>query len=45
MDNVFLMAMIFSFLSIPRKYQHEALSWGILGVIVLRAIMIGRVQH
>jgi tellurite resistance protein TerC len=41
MDNVFLMAMIFSFLSIPRKYQHEVLFWGILGVIALRAIMIG----
>lgn len=41
MDNVFLMAMIFSFLSIPRQYQHEVLFWGILGVIVLRAIMIG----
>ena len=41
MDNVFLMAMIFSFLGIPRKYQHEVLFWGILGVIVLRAIMIG----
>jgi tellurite resistance protein TerC len=41
MDNVFLMAMIFSFLAIPRKYQHEVLFWGILGVIVLRAIMIG----
>ncbi|WKL52342.1 TerC family protein [Pseudomonas kielensis] len=39
-DNVFLMAMIFSFLSIPRRYQHEVLFWGILGVIVLRAIMI-----
>ena len=41
MDNVFLMAMIFSFLAIPRKYQHEVLFWGILGVIVLRAIFIG----
>jgi tellurite resistance protein TerC len=41
MDNVFLMAMIFSFLSIPRRYQHEVLFWGILGVIVMRAIMIG----
>src|SRR3546814_583984 len=41
MDNVFIMAMIFSFLAIPRKYQHEVLFWGILGVIVLRAIMIG----
>ena len=41
MDNVFLMAMIFSFLAIPRRYQHRVLFWGILGVIVLRAIMIG----
>ena len=41
MDNVFIMAMIFSFLAIPRQYQHEVLFWGILGVIVLRAIMIG----
>ena len=40
MDNVFLMAIIFSFLAIPRQYQHKVLFWGILGVIVLRAIMI-----
>ena len=41
MDNVFLMAMIFSFLGIPRQYQHKVLFWGIMGVIVLRALMIG----
>ncbi len=41
MDNVFLMAMIFSFLAIPREYQHKVLFWGIMGVIVLRAVMIG----
>lgn len=41
MDNVFVIAMIFSFLAIPREYQHRVLFWGILGVIVLRAIMIG----
>ncbi|MFG0421207.1 TerC family protein [Pseudomonas sp. zjy_8] len=41
MDNVFLMAMIFSFLAIPRQYQHKVLFWGIVGVLVLRAIMIG----
>jgi tellurite resistance protein TerC len=41
MDNVFVIAMIFSFLAIPRQYQHRVLFWGILGVIVLRAIMIG----
>ena len=41
MDNVFVIALIFSFFAIPRQYQHRALFWGILGVIVLRAIMIG----
>jgi tellurite resistance protein TerC len=41
MDNVFVMALIFNFLAIPRQYQHKVLFWGIMGVIVLRAIMIG----
>ncbi|MBL0730571.1 TerC family protein [Piscinibacter sp. HJYY11] len=41
MDNVFVIAMIFTFFSIPRQYQHRVLFWGILGVIVLRAVMIG----
>ncbi|GLK50094.1 transporter [Brevundimonas intermedia] len=40
MDNVFVIAMIFGAFSIPRLYQHRVLFWGILGVIVLRAIMI-----
>jgi tellurite resistance protein TerC len=41
MDNVFVIAMIFAYFAIPREYQHRVLFWGILGVIVLRAIMIG----
>ncbi|MBC7505246.1 MAG: TerC family protein, partial [Sandarakinorhabdus sp.] len=41
MDNVFVIAMIFSYFAIPRQYQHRVLFWGILGVIILRAIMIG----
>lgn len=41
MDNVFVIAMIFGYLAIPRHLQHRVLFWGILGVIVLRAIMIG----
>ena len=40
MDNIFLIAMIFSYFAIPRQYQHRVLLWGILGVIVLRGIMI-----
>lgn len=41
MDNVFVIATIFGYLSIPRQYQHRVLFWGIIGVIVLRAVMIG----
>ncbi|MCW2390366.1 tellurite resistance protein TerC [Sphingobium sp. B1D7B] len=41
MDNVFVIAMIFTYFGIPRLYQHRVLFWGILGVIVLRALMIG----
>lgn len=41
MDNIFVIATIFSYFAIPRKYQHRVLFWGILGAIVMRAIMIG----
>ena len=41
MDNVFVIALIFSYFSIPRALQHRVLFWGILGAIVLRGIMIG----
>lgn len=41
MDNVFVIALIFSFFAVPREYQHRVLFWGILGVVVLRAVMIG----
>ena len=41
MDNVFVIALIFAFFAIPRRYQHRVLFWGIMGVIVLRAVMIG----
>ncbi|MBB3980875.1 tellurite resistance protein TerC [Sphingobium fontiphilum] len=41
LDNVFVIAMIFAAFGVPREYQHRVLFWGILGVIVLRAVMIG----
>jgi len=41
LDNVFVISLIFTYFAIPRAYQHRVLLWGILGVIVLRAIMIG----
>jgi tellurite resistance protein TerC len=40
LDNIFVIALVFSYFAIPREYQHRVLFWGILGVIVLRAIMI-----
>jgi len=41
MDNIFIISLIFTYFAIPAKYQHRVLFWGILGVLVLRAIMIG----
>jgi tellurite resistance protein TerC len=41
MDSMFVIATIFGFLGIPRLYLHRVLFWGILGVIVFRAILIG----
>jgi tellurite resistance protein TerC len=39
-DNVFVIAMIFGFLAVPRIYQHRVLFWGILGALVMRGVMI-----
>ena len=41
LDNIFVISLIFSYLAVPPLYQHRVLFWGILGVIVLRALMIG----
>lgn len=41
MDNVFVIAVIFASLGIPRQFQHRVLFWGILGALVLRGAMIG----
>lgn len=40
MDNIFVIAMIFGFFAIPRKYQHRVLFWGIVGALVMRGGMI-----
>ncbi len=39
-DNVFVWAVIFSYFSVPGKYQHRVLFWGIFGALVMRAIFI-----
>jgi tellurite resistance protein TerC len=40
-DNVFVFALLFSYFAVPLKYQHKVLFWGILGALIMRAIMIG----
>lgn len=40
-DNVFVIAMIFSYFNIGTAYQHRVLFWGILLAMLLRAIFIG----
>jgi tellurite resistance protein TerC len=40
-DNVFVMALLFSYFAVPPAYQHKVLFWGVLGALVMRAIMIG----
>ncbi|MES2411033.1 MAG: TerC/Alx family metal homeostasis membrane protein [Bacteroidota bacterium] len=39
-DNIFIIAIIFSSFKISQKYQHRVLFWGILGAIVFRGLMI-----
>lgn len=40
-DNIFVFALLFSYFAVPPKFQHRVLFWGILGALILRAIMIG----
>ncbi|MDZ4678796.1 MAG: TerC family protein [Saprospiraceae bacterium] len=40
MDNIFVIAIIFSYFQVPKQYQHRVLFWGILGALVFRGIMI-----
>ncbi|NJD30628.1 MAG: TerC/Alx family metal homeostasis membrane protein, partial [Gammaproteobacteria bacterium] len=39
-DNIFVIALIFTYLKIPALYQYRVLFWGIIGAIVLRGLMI-----
>jgi tellurite resistance protein TerC len=40
MDNVFVIAMIFSYFRIPAEYQHRVLFWGIVGAVTMRGVII-----
>lgn len=39
-DNLFVFLMVFAYFKVPPKYQHKILFWGIIGALVMRAILI-----
>ena len=39
-DNIFVFLMIFTYFAVPAEYQRRVLIYGVIGAIVLRAIMI-----
>ncbi|MBE0543761.1 MAG: TerC family protein [Verrucomicrobia bacterium] len=40
MDNVFVIALIFTYFRVPPQYQHRVLFWGIMGALIMRGVMI-----
>ena len=40
MDNVFVIALIFTHFAVPSRHQHRVLFWGILGALIMRGLMI-----
>ncbi|HUI82735.1 MAG TPA: TerC family protein [Candidatus Binatia bacterium] len=39
-DNLFVFLLIFRYFSVPRRFQHGVLFWGVLGALIMRAIFI-----
>ncbi len=39
-DNIFVFALIFTYFSVPARYQHRVLFWGIIGALGFRAVFI-----
>jgi tellurite resistance protein TerC len=40
LDNIFVIAMIFTYFKIPLENQHRVLFWGVAGALVMRALFI-----
>jgi tellurite resistance protein TerC len=40
LDNILVIALIFTWFRIPVQFQHRLLFWGILGALVMRGLMI-----
>lgn len=39
-DNLFVIMAIFSWFSVPDKFRHRVLYWGVIGAIIFRAIFV-----
>ena len=39
-DNIFVFVLLFSYFKVPQEYQHKVLFWGVLGALILRALLI-----
>ncbi len=39
-DNIFVFVLIFAYFQVPAAYQHRVLFWGVLGALIMRAILI-----
>jgi len=40
MDNIFIIALIFTYFNVAPQFQHRVLYWGILGALLMRGAMI-----
>ncbi len=40
-DNLFVFILVFQYFDVPARLQPKVLKWGILGAILMRAVMIG----
>jgi len=40
-DNIFVFVLIFQYFRVPPIAQHRALTWGIIGALIMRGVMIG----
>ena len=40
LDNIFVIALIFTYFGVPSQFQHRILFWGVLGALVMRGAMI-----
>jgi tellurite resistance protein TerC len=40
LDNIFVIALIFSYFGVPAILQHRVLFWGVAGALVMRGVMI-----